>query len=117
MKRPGLIFDPIHFISNGASTVKPIVAVRYTYLTKMITRMMTSKSSTMISSLELGRSVETPRINIRPIHFISNGASTVKPIVAVRYTYLSKTITRMMTSKSPIMTSSFGLGQSDETPK
>jgi hypothetical protein len=54
MKYPGLKFDPLHFISNGASTARTIFVVRYTILSKTITRMMTNKSSTMINSLVLG---------------------------------------------------------------
>jgi hypothetical protein len=48
MKVPRLKFDSLHGINNEVCTVQPIVAVRYTNLSTMITRMMTSNSSTML---------------------------------------------------------------------
>lgn len=60
MKRPGLTFDPLHFISNEASAFQPIVAVRYTILSNTITRMMTSKSSTMIAPWHWGDLMKPP---------------------------------------------------------
>jgi len=51
MNVPGLKFDSLPGISNEACTVQPIVAVRYTNLSTTITRMMTSNSSTMVTSL------------------------------------------------------------------
>ena|ERR1039457_21475 len=65
MKLPRLKFDSLHGISNEVCTVQPMVAVRYTNLSTMITRMMTSNSSIMMTSLVLGRPDESPQIKIR----------------------------------------------------
>jgi hypothetical protein len=54
MKVPRLKFNSLHSISNEVCTVQPIVAVRYTNLSITITRMTTSNSSTMMTSLVLG---------------------------------------------------------------
>src|SRR5450759_975005 len=65
MKLPRLKFDSLHGISNEVCTVQPIVAVRYTNLSTMITRMMTSNSSNMVTSLVLGRPDKRPQVKMR----------------------------------------------------
>lgn len=70
-----------------------------------------------MTSLVLGRLDESPQDKFDSLYGISNEVCTVQPIVAVRYTNLSKTITRMTTSNSSTIITSLVLVRPDENPR